>query len=50
MVRNMVGTLLEIGRGKRRPEDISMVLKAKDRRLSGMTAPSEGLTLIRVSY
>lgn len=50
MVRNMVGTLLEIGRGKRRPEDMMGILKAKDRRFSGMTAPSEGLTLIRVSY
>lgn len=50
MVRNMVGTLLEIGRGKRRVEDMASILKAKDRRLAGMTAPSEGLTLIRVIY
>ena len=50
MVRNMVGTLLEVGRGKRQPSDILRTLKAKDRRFSGMTAPSEGLTLIRVSY
>jgi tRNA pseudouridine38-40 synthase len=50
MIRNMVGTLLEIGRGKRRVEDITVILKAKDRREAGMTAPSEGLTLMRVTY
>ncbi len=50
MIRNMAGTLLEVGRGKRRAEDIVLILKAKDRRLAGMTAPSEGLTLIRVTY
>ena len=50
MIRNMVGTLLEVGRGKRKSEDISSILKAKDRRLAGMTAPSEGLTLLKVSY
>ena len=50
MIRNMVGTLLEVGRGKREVGDIAVILKAKDRRLAGMTAPSEGLTLIRVTY
>lgn len=50
MIRNMAGTLLEVGRGKREAEDIAAILKAKDRRLAGMTAPSEGLTLIRVTY
>jgi len=50
MIRNMVGTLLEVGKGKRKVEDMAAVLKAKDRRLAGMTAPSEGLTLIRVTY
>ena len=50
MIRNMAGTLLEVGRGKRMAEDIAVILKAKDRRLAGMTAPSEGLTLIRVTY
>jgi tRNA pseudouridine38-40 synthase len=50
MIRNMVGTLLEIGRGKRRAEDIATILKARDRRLAGMTVPSEGLTLIKVTY
>jgi tRNA pseudouridine38-40 synthase len=50
MVRNIVGTLIEVGRGKRKPADIVTILKAKVRRMSGMTAPSEGLTLIRVTY
>ena len=50
MIRNMVGTLLEVGRGKRKAENIETILKAKDRRLAGMTAPSEGLTLMRVTY
>ena len=50
MIRNMAGTLLEVGRGKRKPEDMDAILKKQDRRLAGMTAPSEGLTLIRVAY
>jgi tRNA pseudouridine38-40 synthase len=50
MIRNMVGTLLEVGRGKRRAEDIAPILKARDRRLAGVTAPAEGLTLIKVTY
>jgi tRNA pseudouridine38-40 synthase len=50
MIRNMAGTLLEVGRGKRKVEDIKAILKARDRRFAGMTAPSEGLTLIRVTY
>ena len=50
MIRNMVGTLLEVGRGKRHVSDIPVILKARDRRLSGMTVPSEGLTLMKVKY
>lgn len=50
MIRNMVGTLLEVGRGKRRVEDIPGILLAKDRRKSGMTVPPQGLTLIKVTY
>ena len=50
MVRNMVGTLLEVGRGKRRVEDVAAILKAKDRCLAGVTAPAEGLTLIQAVY
>jgi tRNA pseudouridine38-40 synthase len=50
MIRNMAGTLLEVGRGKRKPEDIKAILKAKNRSLAGMTAPAEGLILLRVIY
>ncbi len=50
MVRNIVGTLGEVGRGKRKPGDITTILKAKARRFSGQTAPSEGLTLLKVRY
>ncbi|MCM8783023.1 MAG: tRNA pseudouridine(38-40) synthase TruA [Candidatus Omnitrophica bacterium] len=48
MVRNIVGTLIEIARGK--PLDIRKMLKAKDRRLSGPTAPACGLYLVKVKY
>jgi len=50
MVRNIVGTLLEIGRGKLPEGSLKEILSAKDRRLAGPTAPSRGLCLIRVKY
>ncbi len=50
MVRNIVGTLLEVGRGKRKPSDIAVILKAQARRFSGSTAPARGLALIKVTY
>lgn len=50
MVRNLVGTLLEVGRGRRPAGWPSEVLAARDRRLGGPTAPARGLTLIRVDY
>lgn len=50
MIRNMVGTLLEVGKRKRKPDDIKDILKAKDRRSADMTAPSHGLTLLKVTY
>jgi len=50
MVRNMVGLLIEIGEGKRKPEDIIEILKAEDRTLSGKTAPPYGLYLRNVFY
>lgn len=50
MVRNMVGTLLEVGRGKRNPESIKTILKAKNRSAAGEKVPSNGLTLLKVSY
>lgn len=50
MVRNMVGTLIEVGRGRRPPEVIASVLRARDRRAAGPCAPSRGLVLERVFY
>lgn len=50
MVRNMVGTLIEIGEGKRHSEDIIGILDAKDRRKAGITANPEGLYLKDVFY
>ena len=49
-VRNMVGTLLEIGEGKRKSSDIINILQAKDRRKAGKTANPEGLYLKDVLY
>jgi tRNA pseudouridine38-40 synthase len=45
MVRIMVGTLVEVGLGRYRPEEISTMLEAKDRRTAGSTAPPQGLYL-----
>ena len=50
MVRNMVGLLIEIGEGKRKPEDIIEIFKYEDRRFAGKTAPSCGLYLKNVFY
>ncbi len=49
-MRIIVGTLLDVGLGKRRPEEIRDVLKAKDRSQAGKTAPSQGLYLWDVNY
>ncbi len=48
MVRNMVGTLYDIGRGKISPDELPKILAAKDRRQAGITAPAHGLTLEKV--
>ena len=50
MVRNIVGTLIEAGRGKFRPGSVKKILKTKDRRTAGPTAPAKGLSLINVKY
>ena len=50
MVRNIVGTLIEIGRGKFTPGSMKRILHAKDRTLAGPTAPAKGLFLVRVKY
>jgi tRNA pseudouridine38-40 synthase len=50
MVRIIVGTAMEVGLGKRDPEDFRNILDAKDRSQAGMTAPAKGLTLVKVQY
>jgi tRNA pseudouridine38-40 synthase len=50
MVRVIVGTLVEVGRGKQRPEWVADVLAAENRGAAGPTAPPEGLTLWHVTY
>ena len=50
MVRIITGTLVEIGIGKRKPAEIKLILQAEDRRLSGHTAPPQGLYLEKVFY
>ena len=50
MVRIIVGTLLEVGEGKRAAEDIGAVLASRDRMEAGPTAPAQGLTLWSVKY
>lgn len=50
MVRNVVGSLVEVGRGARPASWISDVIDSRDRRRAGPTAPAQGLALVRVSY
>jgi tRNA pseudouridine38-40 synthase len=50
MVRKMVGTLLEVGRGKLRPEDIDQLFVIKNRSKSGPTVPPQGLFMVRVEH
>lgn len=50
MVRIIAGTLAEVGRGFRTPEDVRDLLTAKEREQAGATAPPQGLTLIRIEY
>ena len=50
MVRILVGTLVDVGRGRVAPDAVSRMLESGDRAAGGMTAPSMGLTLLRVVY
>jgi len=49
-VRNLVGTLVDIGRGGRPPDTIATLLTTRDRRQAAATAPPQGLCLVRVWY
>ena len=49
-VRNIVGTLVEVGRGKLSADDIPKIIAARDRRMAGPTAPAEGLFFIGAEY
>ena len=50
MVRNIVGTLVEVGRGRWKPEKIEEILEAKDRTAAGQLAPPQGLCLMWIKY
>ena len=50
MVRILVGTMLEVGRGYWEADYVQTILDAKDRKLAGPTAPPEGLCLMKVDY
>ncbi len=50
MVRIIVGTLLRVGGGNIRPEQMGEILAAKDRHCAGDTAPAQGLTLMKIEY
>lgn len=50
MMRNLAGSLLLVGRGRRSPEWMGEVLASRDRNLAGPTAPARGLCLVEVKY
>lgn len=50
MARTIVGTIVEVGRGKRSPKELMEILQSKDRSHAGQTAPPQGLFLIAVHY
>lgn len=49
-MRNMIGTLMLVGKGKWNKDDFQKALAARDRTKGGMTAPPDGLTLVRIDY
>jgi tRNA pseudouridine38-40 synthase len=50
MVRNIVGTLVEVGRGRQSVSWVTEVLASRDRTRAGPTAPAQGLVLVEVRY
>ncbi|MDI6743510.1 MAG: tRNA pseudouridine(38-40) synthase TruA [Smithella sp.] len=50
MVRNIIGTLVDVGRGKREPEEMKSIIESKNRNIAGVTAPACGLFLKEVKY
>jgi len=50
MVRNIIGTLIDIGRGRLPRNSLKRILLSRDRRLAGPTASARGLTLIKVNF
>jgi tRNA pseudouridine38-40 synthase len=50
MVRSIVGTMLEVGRGEKDSDTIQTAIVTRDRSLAGITAPANGLTLLKVYY
>jgi len=50
MVRNIIGTLVDVGRGKRSPEEITIIIESRNRNIAGATAPACGLFLKEVKY
>jgi tRNA pseudouridine38-40 synthase len=50
MVRNIAGTLIDVGQGRRAPEEVAQILESCDRARAGATAAAHGLCLERVTY
>jgi tRNA pseudouridine38-40 synthase len=50
MVRTIAGTLIKIGQGRLRPEQLVEIFEARDRRLAGPSLPAQGLHLVQVEY
>ena len=50
MVRNLMGTLINVGLGRITPQAFQSILEARDRQLASATAPAQGLYLYKVNY